>query len=165
MTIHIDRDPDLFSHVLKLFDTPLPAEDTEKLREELDFYGMLPCSTMPPAAAFAVPYSRLLESVVSSIVSQMAVLMNEKLPVPSDEEGIIKLGRKLSFYLSKPTDRWSEMKVRLDDTWTAADKDVDTLPPLIQQRLETHLRSLGYEVMFDNPYVSTTRITLSWTNK
>jgi hypothetical protein len=171
-TIRLDRDPTLFAHVLQRFDKPLEAVETEALREELDFYGMLPCSTMPPAAAFAVPYSRLLESVVSSIVSQMAVLMNEKLPVPSDEEGIIKLGRKLSFYLSKPTDRWSEVQVRQDDTWTAADKDVDTLSPLIQQPLETRLRSLGYTVSigragvrFKIKFVHTIRITVSWPDK
>ena len=100
----------------------------------------------------------------------MAVLMNEK--QPSDEEGIIKLGRKLSFYLSKPTDRWSEMKVRLHDTWTGADKDVDTLSPLIQQPLETRLRSLGYTVSIgrvhvrvNNQWVITTTITLSWADK
>jgi hypothetical protein len=91
----------------------------------------------------------------------MAVLMNEK--QPSDEEGIIKLGHELEFYLSKPTDLWSEVKVRQDDTWTAADKDVDTLPPLIQQRLETHLRSLGYDVMFNNQWVTT--ITVRWAGK
>ena len=104
---------------------------------------------------------------MSSIVSQMAVLMNKKLP--SDEEGIIKLGCELSFYLSKPTDRWSEVKVRLHDTWTAADKYVDPLPPHIQQPLETRLRSLGYEVMFNNQCAPNcawvTTITVSWAGK
>jgi hypothetical protein len=105
---------------------------------------------------------------VSSIVSQMAVLMNKKLP--SDEEGIIKLGCELSFYLSKPTDRWSEMKVRLHDTWTGADKDVDTLSPLIQQPLETRIRSLGYTVNTGSDWATqsgpnTTQITVRWTNK
>jgi hypothetical protein len=70
--IRLDRDPTLFAHVLKLLDKPAFLEVdqavAEELREELDFYGLLPCSTMLPAAAFAVPYSRLLESVVSSIV-------------------------------------------------------------------------------------------------
>ena len=86
-TIRLDRDPAVFAHVLKLLDKPafLEADQAvaEELREELDFYGLLPCSTMLPAAAFAVPSARLLESVVSSavssIISQMAALLSKQL--------------------------------------------------------------------------------------
>jgi hypothetical protein len=166
--IRLDRDPTLFAHVLKLLDKPAFLEVdqavAEELREELDFYGLLPCSTMLPAAAFAAICSHRVENVVSSIVSQMAVLMMEK----ADDEGACEMGHQLSFRLSKPTDRWSDVKVRLDDTWTAADKAVDTLPPHVKQPLETRLRSLGYAVSIGrvlSQYVSTTRITLSWAGK
>jgi hypothetical protein len=79
MTIRIDRDPALFAHVLKLFDTPLPAEDTEKLREELDYYGMLPSCAMLPASTIAAWRADALERfttpVVSRIVTQLAKLI------------------------------------------------------------------------------------------
>jgi hypothetical protein len=162
--IRLDRDPAVFAHVLQRFmDKPLEAVEPEALCKELDFYGA-PSSTMPPASALADMWSRHAENVVTSILDQMAVLTVETLPDA--------VGEQLVFYLSKPTDRWSEVKVRLHDTWTAADKYVDPLPPHIQQPLETRLRSLGYTVSIgrvhvrvNNQWVITTTITLSWADK
>jgi hypothetical protein len=141
-TIRLDRDPTLFAHVLKLLDKPLEAVDTEALCKELDFYGLLPSSTMLPAAMLADKVARAADSVVSSIVDQMAVLINEKL---SDMDGIMRVGNQLTFCLIKPNNRWSEVKVRLFKK-QLLDKPVRTLPPHIQQPLETRLRSLGYGV-------------------
>ena len=70
------RDPVLFSHVLKLFDTPLPAEDTEKLQEELNFRGML-SSPMSSAATIKDMCSRHDKSLVSSLVDRLGDLITE----------------------------------------------------------------------------------------
>jgi hypothetical protein len=62
--IRLDRDPAVFAHVLKLLDKPLEAVETEALREELDFYGLLPSSTMLPASMVADMCSRDAENAV-----------------------------------------------------------------------------------------------------
>ena len=146
VAISLDRDPTLFAHVLKLLDKPafLEADPAVAgaLHKELDFYGLLPSSTMLPAAMLADKVARAADSVVSSIVDQMAVLINEKL---SDMDGIMRVGNQLTFCLIKPNNRWSEVKVRLFKK-QLLDKPVRTLPPHIQQPLETRLRSLGYGV-------------------
>jgi hypothetical protein len=80
--IRLDRDPTLFSHVLQLFVDKPVAQPT--LYEELDFYGLPPSSIMLPASMAADICSRPGESVVSSIIDQMAVLMHETL---SNDEG------------------------------------------------------------------------------
>ena len=169
-TIRLDRDPTLFAHVLQRFmDKPLEAVEPEALREELDFYGA-PCSTMPPASALAGIYSRRAENAVTSILDQMAVLTVETLPAGR----CIAMDKQLKFLLSETSDQRSEIRVLLKDAWTAADKAVDTLPPLIQQDLETRLRSLGYTVSIDRGQIhlawvgrhtNTTKITVSWADQ
>jgi hypothetical protein len=122
---------------------------------------------MLPAAMFAAAYSRLLEraSPVSSIVSQMAVLMNEKL---STDVRTNTMTKQLDFWLIKPTDRWSDVQVRVWCQMTPEDKPVCvfSIPPHIQQPLETSLRSLGYTVEIENssfsPPKDAARIAVSW---
>jgi hypothetical protein len=160
--IRLDRDPAVFAHVLKLLDKPLEAVETEALREELDFYGLLPSSTMLPASMVADMCSRDAENAVSSIVDQMGVLMNEKL---ADNKRNVAVGHQLTFLLTNPTNAWSEVQVRnAPNTWTPKDvKWINPLPPHIQQPLETRLRSLGYTVKIDlSSNINFPRITVSW---
>jgi hypothetical protein len=190
MTIRIDRDPDLFSHVLKLFDTPLPAEDTEKLQEELDYYGLLPSCAMLPASTIAAWHSdhveRFTKAVVSNIVNQMAKLMKEQLhgldgnrfsEALNQRRSSAPVAPELSFCLCLPTSLWTEAQVRCG--WkhlTEADHPVRELPSDIQQALETRLHSLGYGVTISEctasmsrpPHrycIDVTRIKLSWADK
>ena len=188
MTIRIDRDPALFAHVLKLFDTPLPAEDTEKLHEELDFYGMLPACAMLPASTIAHLQSGLEERftarVVSSIVNQMAKLMKKKLHGLDEKRYSEALERRrsniaavkeLTFYLKQPkgTERLSEMLVLCSEDWTAEDTPaIKELSSYNQQALQTRLRSLGYGVTISrckrfnlNGYNWVGEITVSWADK
>ena len=195
LTIRIDRDPSLFSHVLKLFDTPLEAVDSDRLDEELDYYGLLP-APMPPAKRFKAMCSRRENSFVSSITHQMGKLMTEKLEAP--DTNILEETNQLTFFMStnqltsfmsKPTDRPGEVRVLLKQQalpggsgaarWNAAGTPAPPLPLHIQQALETRLRSLGYTVTIGTAevvtyrthcaknefWVKTTHITVSWADK
>jgi len=102
--ITLDRDPTLFSHVLRLLDKPAflelevhgavrgrvvgtpwvdervatEAAFARAFDEELDFYGIVPCATLLPALCVTARRERLLElsaPVVSSIISQIARLV------------------------------------------------------------------------------------------
>jgi hypothetical protein len=162
VAISLDRDPTLFAHVLKLLDKPafLEADPAVAgaLHKELDFYGLLPSSTMLPAAMFAAACSGAAESVVSSIIGQISMLMNEKL---ADISSTVTMGTQLTFFLSMAKDQLSEVQVRVNEIW---------LPAHIKQPLETRLRSLGYFVQIDFPTVEygspgeATRILVSWAN-
>jgi hypothetical protein len=177
--IRLDRDPTLFSHVLQLFVDKPVAQPT--LYEELDFYGLPPSSIMLPASMAADICSRPGESVVSSIIDQMAVLMHETL---SNDEGIKRSFHssqwakaldvpQLTFYLTKPPNdprhpeysisQWSEVQVFLKHHLERNTKIV-SLPSFIQQPLETRLRSLGYAVgtLPNVHYPNVQEITVSW---
>ena len=88
--IRIDRDPALFAHVLKAFDAPLPKEDTKKLQEELDFYGVMPADIMPTAKSIADRQAaiqpRLDALVVLGLLKQIATLMSVKLGLASEDK-------------------------------------------------------------------------------
>jgi hypothetical protein len=195
LTIRIDRDPSLFSHVLKLFDTPLEAVDSDRLDEELDYYGLLP-APMPPAKRFKAMCSRRENSFVSSLTHQMGKLMTEKLEAP--DTNILEETNQLTFFMStnqltsfmsKPTDRPGEVRVLLKEQalsgpnaglrWKAAGTPAPPLPLHIQQTLETRLCSLGYTVTIGTAQVvmyktghrnnefwlKMTYIELSWADK
>ena len=191
VTIRIDRDPALFAHVLKLFDTPLPAEDTEKLHEELDFYGMLPSCAMLPASTIAAwqggHVERFTPPVVSNIVTQMAELMKKQLHGLDDNRFSEALNQhrswpstpvatELSFWLNLPTGLWTEVQVRRagEPFKKLQERPVKELPSDIQQALETRLHSLGYGVTISQVGttvggscgpIHVTQITLSWADK
>jgi hypothetical protein len=184
--IRIDRDPALFAHVLKAFDAPLPKEDTKKLQEELDFYGVMPADIMPTAKSIAdrlaAIQSRLDTLVVSGLLKQIATLTSEKLGLASDDTMVDVFDggeydgnppSKLCFWLSKPfRKKWSELQVRLagrGGIWTATDKHVTDFPPPFKLELETRLGALGYtatvrEAIPSNAAnkVQGTYIELSW---
>ena len=102
--ITLDRDPTLFSHVLRLFDKPAflemevhgavrgrvvgtpwvdervatEAAFARAFDEELDYYGIVPYATLLPASFVTARRERLLAlsaPVVSSIISQIARLV------------------------------------------------------------------------------------------
>jgi hypothetical protein len=178
VTIHIDRDPALFAHVVKSFDAPVPAEDTEQLLQELDYFGMLSLDVMPAVSAIIDKQASHVQrfelrcsKLVSRLMGQMAKLVNEKLLGMCDEKMTDALdegrtaAKELHFVLSKPTDRWTEMQVRLEEAWNPeTDKDVWNVPAHIMKPLETRLRHLGYSVSVteDRYSYATTGFRLSW---
>ena len=164
LTITIDRDPSLFAHVLKAFDTPLlaAAEDSETLRKEQDFYGV-PSSQLLPAELLRTAGFRREERLVSCLVDRLGKLLNDTM---EGEDRILAGTNQLSFFTymrSDPTPRQIQF-VLCEDWQNLPEKSAYALPPHIQQPLQTRLRSLGYGVSFERFRVITasTKLALSW---